>query len=163
MAVKKKRTYNLSRIKQDFSYLIPEICECLGVCKGTVHQWLRKGLPKNDDAKPFLIHGSALRAFLAAQQSTRKQPCQPDQFYCFRCRQPRRPWGSVVDVHLHNEKVINLSGLCEQCECLINKRGAVKNLRQIAETFDIQTVHNSHIVETLPPSVRCYLERKTTT
>jgi hypothetical protein len=161
--VKKKRTYNLSRIRQNHSYFLPEICDCLGVCKGTVHLWLRKGLQKTDDTKPFLIHGSALKAFLAAQQTSRKQPCQPDQFYCFRCRQPRRPWGGVVDVHFRSSKVINLNGLCEQCECPVNKSGSVEKLPELAKIFTIQTVHNSRIVETLLPSVRCYLERKSET
>lgn len=161
--MKKKRTFNLARIRQDYSYFVPEICALLGTHKNTVHLWLRKGLPKNDDAKPFLIHGSELKRFLAAQRLSRKHPCNAEQFYCCRCRQPRSAWGGIVDVHLRNGKVINLRGLCEQCECPVNKSSSVENLPVIAKTFNIQTVHNPHIVETLPPSVRCYLQRRNET
>lgn len=157
--MKKKRTYNLSRIKQDYSYFVPEICALLGTHKNTVHQWLQKGLTKVDDTKPYLIHGSALKEFLATQQSSRKSSCKPDEFYCCRCRQPRRVWGGIVDVTIRNSKVIRLSGLCEQCDCPVNGNRSVKNIPIIAKTFNIQTVHNSHIIETLPPSVKCYLER----
>ncbi len=157
--MKKKRTYNLARIKNNLSYFVPEVCESLGVHKNTVRQWLKKGLPKNDAIKPLLIHGSELKAFLAAQQSARKQPCNPEQCYCFKCKQPRSVWSGVVDIHLCNSKVINIVGLCEHCERQINKRSSVNNIPQIANTFIIQAVHNSHIIETLPPSLKCYLER----
>lgn len=156
---KRRRIYNVSRIKQDYSYSLPEICILLGTHKNTVHQWLRKGLHKINDAKPFLIHGSELKAFLAAQQSSRKMPCKLDEFYCCRCRQPRCAWGGVVDIHLRSSKVMNLRALCEQCECALNKSSGIKNLPLIAKVFNLQAVHNSHIVEILPPSVRCYLER----
>ncbi len=152
-----RRTYSISRIKRDFGYYIPEICDLLGAHKNTVLRWIRNGLPKIDDSKPFLIHGSQLRGFLANQQTSRKSRCGPDEFYCFRCRQPRRPWNGIVDITFRSNKVLNLSGLCEQCECVINKCNSVANLPQIAKTFNLQAVHNSRIVETLHPRVRCYV------
>lgn len=160
--MKKKRTHNLGRIKQHYSYFIPEICDLLNVHKNTVRQWLRRGLTTIDDGKPFLIHGTTLKAFLAAQQSARKQSCQPDQFYCCKCRKPSRLWGRIVDVVLHSGTIIKLSGLCEQCGCRMHKTASLKNIAQIAATFEIQTVSPLHLIETLPPSVKCYLQRSLT-
>lgn len=148
MKKQRKRTHNLRRIKASHSYSIREICNLLGVHKNTVREWTRRGLSRIDAHRPYMFHGTTLKEYLHGTQSARKQKCGPEQFYCFRCRQPRRAWQGVIDITIRTAKIITLSGLCEQCNCPVNRNASAKDLPDIARIFIIQTVHNKHRINT---------------
>ncbi len=160
--VKKYRcTFNTARIKRQYSYSVSEICELLHVHKNTVRHWLRSGLSRIDNKCPYLIHGSTLIAFLDKRQQARKTLLAENEFYCFRCKSPTLAWERIIDITLHTEKIVNIQGICERCECAINRNISLKKLPRIAELFIIQQVHNPHIIATLHPSLTCYLQKET--
>ena len=84
------RRYNVRRVKIHRSYSVAEVARLLDVSKLTVMRWIARGLPLIERKRPYLIHGSDLRAFLLANRPAR-QPCGPGEMYCLRCRAPRRP------------------------------------------------------------------------
>ena len=147
--MKKKRTHNIQRIKAGDSYFVQEICDMLKVHKNTVREWRRRGLPLIDDRRPYMILGSALKEFLRHRQSSRQHTCKPEQFYCFRCKQPRRARKNVIDATIKTAKIINLGGICEQCGCPVNKRASIKKLADIAVIFTIRAVyaHDGHLID----------------
>jgi len=157
VAKPKKRTYNLARIKRDYSYKVQEICKLFGIRKGTVWQWKRNGLPTIDDRRPYRFHGSELKEFLGKKQSARESHCKQDEFYCRPCRRPCRVWERQVDVILLNPMKLNLMGICEQCGRKIYRLYSTASLPEIAGTFVIQQLRNGHIAETLPPSLKHHL------
>jgi transcriptional regulator with XRE-family HTH domain len=99
----KRRRYALNRIKTGITYDVAEIAKLFGVHRNTVRQWLREGLEMIDARRPLLIHGAILKAFLAARQRARKHACGPGEFFCFKCRAPRTPYGGMADVAEHTK------------------------------------------------------------
>lgn len=88
----KKYTYSLRLIRADYTYTVEQIADLFGVDIATVRRWISKeGLARIPKTRPHLIHSSALLTFLVKKKSARKQPCQPDQAYCFTCKAPRAP------------------------------------------------------------------------
>ena len=72
------RRFNWRLIKMHHSYTIEEAARTLGAHKNTVWSWVRgKQLSLVCDRRPYLIHGRALRDFLATEQAARKQRCGP--------------------------------------------------------------------------------------
>jgi excisionase family DNA binding protein len=64
------------RIKGKLSYTIDEVARALGTHRNTVRHWIRKaGLPAMTDARPHLILGSDLVAFLRTRRASRKRRC----------------------------------------------------------------------------------------
>lgn len=142
---KKKRKYNTRLIKQTLSYSTQDIVSLFGLHKRTVQEWHTQGLPRIDDRKPFLVLGSDLKEFLDKRQGSRRRHCQPNEFYCFKCRSPRTCWENVVDIKFLNEKRLMIIGVCAQCDTPLNKISSPKKLDELYKIFVVQKIQDEHI------------------
>lgn len=149
--------FNTNRIRKHYSYSMQEISHLLGVHTNTVASWLKQGLPKTDKQKPYLIYGDDLRVFLNERQKSRSRKCAVNEFYCFRCRVPKRSLGNLVDVRFRNPKTVMVSGLCETCETAVNKVQSVQDLPKVFEAFNISKKQQRHIYESSTHSLNCGL------
>ena len=149
----KKRTYNPRRVRTGQSYSVQEIAELYGLHKNAVLRWIKDGLPLIDQRKPFMIHGGDLAEYLTNKQSGRKHKCKPDEFFCFKCRAPRRAWENAPDIIIRNESKLTISGLCAVCDTPVHRVGTVKKLPEYQKIFLIQKIHERHITDTSDPSV----------
>ncbi len=77
---KRKRTYNIRRIKATWPYSVQEIAELFGIHKNAVLRWLQDGLQANRDQRPFLIRGAELARFLTARQTSKRRKCSTTEF-----------------------------------------------------------------------------------
>lgn len=152
---RKKRTYNVRLIRQKRSYSIQEIAELYGLHKNVISRWIKDGLPIIDHHKPYLIYGADLSAYLSKRRARRKCKCGPDEFYCCKCRLPRRVWENVVDVVFQNESKLRISALCAVCNTQIYRIGSVNKLAQYQKTFIVQTTQGQHIVDRASTVVMC--------
>lgn len=147
------RRIPIHRIKQAATYEVAEAAKLLGVHRNTVRRWLADGLAPLDDRRPTLILGAVLAAFLRSKRSDRRTPCGPGEFYCFRCRAPRRPFGGLVDVRHRTEKISRLSGLCECCDTPIHRTARRSDLPKLAAVFDLQTMAEERLEERSAPKL----------
>ena len=157
-----RRKHNLSRIKQDVTYDFHEISLLLDVSKGTVRHWEKEGLPVMKFRRPYLVKGSELKAFLSKRQSRIKHTCKEHEIYCLSCKVPRCAWENAVDVKAVNEKKLMLSGICSTCDRSLSKIQPMKNLPHIAEIFNIQQWHNSHIIARMHPHLNYHFKEVVT-
>jgi hypothetical protein len=119
--LKKKHTHNVRRVKRLEQYTAQELASLFQVHKNTVSNWMRKGLRKIDDQKPHLFRGADVIAFLQKRQSSRKHSCAAHEFYCFKCKAPRTPWGGLVERYSLTPAKVQLKALCAVCEGTITK------------------------------------------
>src|SRR6185312_16914102 len=114
---RRRRAYPAHRVKKLVTYDVHEVAKLCGVHRGTVRHWLKaEGLKAIDGSRPTLIHGTELKRFLTEKRTCRRQKCAIGEFFCFRCRQPRKPWGDTADCRFHTDKIVKLTGLCVVCE-----------------------------------------------
>ena len=123
--------------KINHSYEVGEIAVLLGVHKNTVRAWIKGGLAVVDNRRPALVLGSTLRTFLQMKRTKNKRPCQPGEFYCFRCRAPKKPAGNVADFQPETEAVGNLIALCVDCETIMYKRIGTAKLGLISAQIEV--------------------------
>lgn len=157
----KKGSYNTRRIKRDFPYFIAEVADLFGLHRNAVRNWLKSGLPAIDGHRPTLIHGRDLIGFLDKRQAMRKRKCAPDQFYCCRCRCPRRARDNRVAVQIRNDHKLNLSAACDECGARMNRAGSVKKLEEYRKVFIVQTPTEARISGRSHTLVNCHLEKDT--
>lgn len=143
----KRRSYNPRRVCRDLSYSVQEVAELFGIHKNSVLQWLKNGLARIDDTKPYLIHGSSLIAYLRKKREKRKSQCKPNEFYCCRCRVPRRAWEDAVDLVFLNSKKLSIEGICSVCETKVLRIGNPHKIDEYQKIFSIQKQVNRHIDE----------------
>ena len=151
---------NPNLIKTHFSYTATELAKRLGVHKNTVRNWTREGLPVLA-GKPALYHGGAVRAFIASRNAARRAPCPPGRFYCFRCRDRRRPALGMVDFTDRQRGAGNLTAICETCGATMNRRAGRETLAAIMPGIDVQFRQGpSTLSGSRPPSLNCAFKRK---
>lgn len=160
---KKKRKYNTNLIKDTLSYSIYDIASLFGNHRATVRQWIKEGLPLIDNHKPFLVLGSDLKEFIKKRQGNRKTKCNPNEFYCCKCRKPRTSWENLVDLKILNERRLLIIGICSQCDTRMNKLSSLKKLDEIKEIFAVQTIHNQNLIGFDPSIVNTNINEEIST
>jgi len=158
--MQKRRTYNPRLVRKNHAYSIQEIATCFGVHKNAVHRWVKEGLMTIDNSRPHLIHGSDLIAFLTERQKVRKHTCQSDEFYCCKCRQPRKAWGRMVDLTQLKRETLTVKALCDECQTSMHRFHPAKNLPRLQEMFIIQTVSEEHLNQSFNLPVKRDLQQE---
>lgn len=126
----------INRIKAFRSYTIPEAAEVSGVSARTIRNWSANGLRIMQDERPALIRGDDLTDFIKAQRKGRRQSLSLDQFYCLRCRKPRKPVENLVECQDVGGR-LTLIAICETCETLLRKPVARSDLPKLSGLFDL--------------------------
>lgn len=125
-----------------------------GVHRNTVREWVKRGLPTNDDRRPMLILGADLVAFLRARRVKNKRTCQPGEMYCVRCRTPRAPAGDMADYLPVTLALGSLIGICLVCEAMMYRRVSFARIHEVRGNLDITFPKAlPHIDESAEPSV----------
>jgi hypothetical protein len=124
-------------IKKDRLYTYEMAGEQLGVSVQTVRNWRFLGLNVLTNKKPHYILGEALIEFLRKRQEKQSVNLHADQFYCFTCRSPQRPYGMMVDYVPINDVRGRLVSLCEVCEGSCQRFASEASLNGLGEIFAI--------------------------
>ena len=149
-----KRHPNPRLAKIHRNYTVEEAVALFGIHRNTVREWIRRGLPTNDDRRPMLILGRDLLTFLQGRRAKNKRPCQLGEIYRIRCRAPKAPAGEMADYQPVTETLGNLIGMCPDCELMMYRRVSLAKLEQIRGQLDI-TIPQAlpRIDESAQPSV----------
>ena len=132
-----KRHPNPRLAKIHRNYTVEEVAGVFGIHRNTVREWVKRGLPTNDDRRPMLILGRDLAAFLRARRTRNRQTCKPGEIYCVRCRAPKAPAGDMADYQPVTETLGNLIGICSGCETMMYRRVSRAKLEQVCGKLDI--------------------------
>ena len=149
-----KRHPNPRLAKIHRNYTVEEVAGVFGVHRNTVREWVKRGLPTNDNRRPMLILGGDLVAFLRARRVKNKRTCQAGEMYCLRCRAPRAPAGNMADYLPMNTTLGNLIAICSTCEAMMYRRVNLTKVDRVRGKLDI-TMRQAlpRINESAQPSV----------
>ncbi len=149
-----KRHPNPCLAKIHRNYTVEEVAGVFGVHRNTVREWVKRGLPTNDDRRPMLILGRDLVAFIRARRAKNKRTCQPGELYCFGCRAPKAAAGDMADYQPLTATLGNLIAMCADCETIMYRRVSLAKLAQVRGKLDITLPQAlPHIDESAEPSV----------
>ena len=149
-----KRLPNPRLAKLHRNYTIEEVANLFSVHKNTVGSWIKQGLPVCGNKRPFLILGRDLRKFLEAKKVKNKKSCKPDEIYCVRCREPKKPDTDLIEYQAITGTLGNLAAICPDCESIMNRRISLNKLEQIPAYSNIaQSLVGLHITPCINPSV----------
>lgn len=133
-----RKKFNLRLFKKGDCYNSKELCNLLGIKEGTIFNWIKQGLQKAKNCGNHLFFNAEdVKDFLCTRQTKRKQKCQENEFFCFKCKKPRSPFGNMVDYVQITEKVACLKSICEICESKINKNISSTKLQEFSIFFHI--------------------------
>ena len=153
-----KRHPNPRLAKIHRNYTVEEVAVVFGVHRNTVREWVKRGLPTNDDRRPMLILGADLVTFLRARRVKKKRTCQPGELYCFGCRAPKAAAGEIADYQPLTATQGNLIAMCADCETIMYRRVSLAKLVQVRGKLDITLSQaRRHIGESTEPSVNSAL------
>lgn len=122
---------NPNRIKIHRSYTVIEISETLGVPPKTVRNWIHAGLSVIDETRPLLIQGADLKRHLKQKRKTYMQQCEPNELYCFKCKQPKAPDIKSLQFVAMPAGMAHMKGRCDECRGKANKYVSWRDVNQI--------------------------------
>ena len=159
----KRRRSDPRRAKSHCTYDVAELAKLFGVCRGTVRDWISRGLtPINDTRRPALFLGSEVRRFLLEQRKSRKRPTPTGQIFCFKCRVPRVPFDNEADYRPRTLTSGNLEGLCPVCGTMMYRAVALANLEAVSGNLLVKFLEPSLRISTrAAPSLNPHSEART--
>ncbi len=146
------RRLSANRVKQAATYDVAEMAKLLGTHRNTVRRWLKNGLKPIDGNRPVLVLGAELKAYLARRKAVRRQSCATGEFFCFRCRVPRRAAADMADLRPRTEKVFALMALCAFCATPMHRTIRRADLPKLAALYDLRTLPPERLSECPRPS-----------
>ena len=149
----------INLIKTTQLYDTNEIAKLFGCHRNTVRQWLKQGLRQIDDRRPIFVHGSHLKAFLAQRQKQRRQKCAAGEFFCFKCRTPRRPWANLVEDSPLTQKISKLTAICCICETVMHRTIGRANLPNFMAALELKSMASERLIGSCDPIENCHLEK----
>jgi DNA-binding XRE family transcriptional regulator len=138
------RRYKIQSIRIHQAYDVPDVADLLGLTQQTVRAWIRDGLPVLATQRPVLVLGYELRKYLKDRDANAKRPTALGEFYCMRCRKPRKPFGMLVDYIPINESKGRLVALCSVCETTCNRFATKASLPELSGVFEIAIAAMKH-------------------
>lgn len=155
----RRKTYNLGRRLRDFhSYTTKQLAEKLGVHVRTVQGWKKKGLlPIDSEAAHPLFRGLIVKNFLRAIRKSTHVNLQGAQFYCPRCRGPRKSLRDCLSIRLIGNQPLApanrciVVGTCSQCGCGLNYFTSIRKLK-LSEFYANLSEDQRRMIESTQPS-----------
>lgn len=131
----KSRTPSTRRLKATVSYDFHAAASLIGVHKGAIRRWEKQGLFVDRTTRPHRLRGDVLKSYLDARRQSRRQPCKPNEFYCFACRAARSIYENLVDAFPVGTKRLRISGNCVECQKPVSKIQSVYKLPELLKRF----------------------------
>jgi hypothetical protein len=130
------RRFNYRRVKIHRNYPIAELAALIGAHKQTIGRWIAAGLPTTDRERPYLIRGLDFHEFIRARRPV-KQKCPPGEFYCVRCREPKRPACEMADYIPRTATRGSLTGICPTCGTMIYRAITLAKLDEVRGDLEV--------------------------
>ena len=138
------KLYNLRLIKTRESYTTKRIAQELGVHSRTVQEWYKKGLQPIENKLPYRTMGYEIKRFLEKELQKHKHKLQSDEFYCTKCRQAVKSTDNDVWIEISKRtigknsfKSMTIKGICENCNCKINRFSHTGKIEEVKQTFNV--------------------------
>jgi excisionase family DNA binding protein len=134
----RNRRADWRRIKAKYSFTVEEAARVLNVHRDTVRNWVRiGGLLVMTGSRPHLILGAELIDFLKGRRLARKRKCQRGEFYCLKCRAPRKPVEELIEYRPMASGRTQVIGICTKSERLMHRIVANRNLQVTLQEFGV--------------------------
>ena len=124
----RRRKISAARVKKHRTYTVEELAETTGATEATVRNWVKRGLPALTAQRPMLILGRDVRAFLKGEANRRRRPTEFGEFFCFRCKAPRKPALCIADYVPIGPTHGRLVALCYACERECSRMVSIRDL-----------------------------------
>lgn len=134
---------NPNLVKIGTSYTVEDLARLFKVCRKTILNWHKEGLPCIDNSFPFMFNALDVKYFITKKRARKKFTCDLDEFLCLSCKKKvKAKKGSLKPVMHKNKKCYMLFGRCETCNKALRKMTSKTSLGEEIEETSINTLKN---------------------
>ena len=110
--------FNPQIIHGHLSYTIRELAGAFGMNEKTCLRWIAEGLATvPGQKKPILFFGSDIKTFIRLKNSKKKVTMKSHEFYCLKCKVPRRAKKGSITTYGDTKK-----GECSVCSTKMTRK-----------------------------------------
>lgn len=148
---------NPNLIKTGASYTMEDLAKLLRVCRKTIQNWHREGLPAIDDKLPKMFNACDVKYFITQKRASKKFTCEADEFLCLTCKKKVKAKEGTLKPIIHkNKKCYMLFGRCETCNKALRKMASKTSLGEEPEETSISGHENYYKVSPSPVQFSTY-------
>lgn len=126
------------KIKTHWVYNTSEAATALKVHRRTILRWINENqLNACKGGNSWLIRGADLKSFLEKRRTAAKHKLGVGEFYCLRCKAPRRPAADIADFQKIDDHTGRLTALCGCCEGVMNRILRSSDLPAIGKVCEV--------------------------
>lgn len=147
---------NPNRIKTHWVYDTSEAATALEVDRRTILRWIKTNQLKACKAgRSWLIRGANLKWFLERRRADAKSKLSVGEFFCLRCKAPRRPAADLADFQKIDDCTGRLTALCGCCYGVMNRIVRTGDLPEIGKVCEVTVQRDDRRImsETDPRSI----------
>jgi hypothetical protein len=137
MKKKYKKNINTRIIKPQASYSVVTLSETLKVNKQTIYIWKKQGLKTIDNNLPLMFFGQLVIGFLENRKEARKAPCKIDEFYCLKCKKPKKAYDNKIALNPNGKNKVNVIAKCITCRTKTYKSQNTENIAEILKYYQV--------------------------
>lgn len=127
--------------KSHRNYTIEVATSALEQDRGTVRLWIGNDLSTLTDSKSSLILGEDQVDFLK-KRGHHRTTCGSGEFFCFRCRVPRRTALEMAEIVNRSVVSVNRRALCAICETPMNRRIPHAQTVRLAASMEVSSAQD---------------------
>lgn len=136
------RSYNVQKVKKNRVYSVDDLISLYGVSANTVSNWVRAGLRRSDDQRPYLFRGGAVAEFLKARRDRSMSQLNPGEFKCFGCKAAVFPRPYSVSIWEQGNKTTRAMAYCSECSRVVSKFVSAQDLEVIDQLRNQNTTES---------------------
>jgi hypothetical protein len=163
---KRKRKYNANLVRARHSYTFSEIAEVYQIHPRTVQSWRKQGLKVIDElSKPYLVIGEEIKGFLKEKAKKRKHRLKTGEFFCPRCRLPRKSLPDKIVIEITDRKLGKthrqaiIKGVCEVCNRPVLLFSSDRKVQEMQEKGLLFVEHKKILIGSGDSSVNADIKR----
>lgn len=127
------RSYKGITLKQHRVYSAEDLMAAFNVSKNTVSNWVKAGLQRVDQERPYLFRGATINSFHDARRKRDRTSLRPGEFKCTGCKMAVLPEPGTVEERPSQTGTKLLSARCSECGAHVSRFASVAEKEPSAE------------------------------
>ncbi|WP_171230810.1 tyrosine-type recombinase/integrase [Ruegeria sp. HKCCA4008] len=115
------RAHYKVKVCQDQVYSVDELCKIYNVRRNAITDWMKSGLRKSDDLRPFVFRGAELQRYHNGQKRKPLAKLKQGEFNCLSCGSAGYPAPQSISLMTTSSYRFMAVGVCATCDAQVTK------------------------------------------
>lgn len=115
------RAHYKVKVCQGQVFSVDELCEVYNVRRNAITDWIKSGLQKSDELRPYVFRGAELQRYHDGQKCKPREKLKQGEFNCLSCNSAGYPDPQSISLWTTSKGTHMAKGVCPACDANVSK------------------------------------------